>query len=170
MGSLLRMIRVFPVMVAAAPLAAVLVGALPVMGQTPPAGEHVTTTGNQATGTTPKPGGGVVAPQPAPPSPEFGFEESIPLQQGGLREQRSIPEPNLGGVYAPAFVRNGSGVVRTSQTSGMRMGLSGWTATRVPYDDRNNQGGPAFGFSLEWGKPLPPPTPEPAKPEAPAPR
>ena len=164
MRSLQSMIRIFPVMVAAAPLAVVL-GAFPVMGQTPPTGGNITSTGSQGA-----PGVGVVAPQPRPPSPEFGFEESIPLQQGGLREQRSIPEPNLGGVYAPAFVTNGSGVVRTSQTSGMRMGLSGWTATRAPYDDRNNQGGPAFGFSLEWGKPLPPPTPEPAKPEAPAPR
>src|SRR5215470_15774483 len=98
-------IRVFPVVVVAAPLVAVLVGALPVMGQTPPTGGNITSRGTQGA-----PGVGVVAPQPPPPSPEFGFEESIPLQQGGLREQRSIPEPNLGGVYAPAFVRNGSGV------------------------------------------------------------
>ena len=164
MGSVLRMIRIFPVMAVAVPLTAGLVGALPVMGQTPPAG-NVTSRGTQGA-----PGGGVVAPQPVPPSPEFGFEESLPLQEGGLREQRSFPEPNLGGVYAPAFVRTGSTTMRTSQTSGLRMGLSGWTATRIPYDDRNNQGGPALGFTIEWGKPLPPPPPEAAKPEAPAPR
>jgi hypothetical protein len=165
MGSVLKIIRYFPVMVFAAPLAALLVEVSPVMGQTPPSAGNITSRGTPGV-----PGVGVVAPQPIPPSPEFGFEESLPLQQGGLREQQSFPEPNLGGVYAPAFVRAGSTTIRTSQTSGLRMGLSGWTATRIPYDDRNNGGGPAFGFTLEWGKPLPPPPVEPGKPEAPAPR
>jgi hypothetical protein len=167
MRSVLQLIRIFPVMVVAASLAGTLIGPSPVMGQTPPPGGNVTSTGSP--GTQRAPGVGVVAPQSAPPSPEFGFEESIPLEQAGIREQQSFPEPNLGGVYAPAFYRAASTTVRTSQTSGARFGLSGWTATRIPYDDRNNQGGPALGFSLEWGKPLPPPPAEPAKPEAPAP-
>jgi hypothetical protein len=165
MRSVLQLIRTFPVMVVAVLLAGGLLGPSSVMGQTPPAAGNVTSTGSPATQRAP--GVGVIAPQPVPPSSEFGFEESIPLLQGGIREQQSFPEPNLGGVYAPAFFTAGSTTVRTSQTSGMRMGLSGWTATRIPYDDRNNQGGPALGFSLEWGKPLPPPA-EPAKPEAPA--
>jgi hypothetical protein len=167
MGSALK-IRIFPVLVIVAPLAALLVGTHPVMGQTPPSAGHITNTGTPAPPGTP--GRGVTAPQPIlPPSPEFGFEESLGLIEGGIREQQSFPEPNLGGIYAPAFVRAASTTMRTSQTSGIRTGLSGWTATRIPYDDRNNQGGPAFGFTVEWGKPLPPPA-EPAKPEAPAPR
>ena len=160
-----RRMRILPVLAVAAPLAAVLAGVSPVMGQTRPPAGNVTSTGTPSTGTTGAPGGGVVAPQPVPPSPEFGFEESLPLLEGGLREQQSFPERTRG-VYAPAFVRGASGVVRTSETSGMRIGLSGWTATRIPYDDRNNGGGPAFGLTMEWGKPLPPPTP-PATPDAP---
>lgn len=167
MRSVRQMVRVSPALVVGAWLVSAVLGPSPVMGQTPPPGGNITSTGTP--GTRPAPGVGVVAPQPLPPSPEFGFEESIPSQLGGIREQQSYPEPNLGGVYAPAFFRPGSTTVRTSQTSGARMGLSGWTATRIPYDDRNNQGGPAFGFTFEWGKPLPPPPAEPAKPEAPAP-
>jgi hypothetical protein len=163
MGSALR-VRILLILAIAAPLAGVLVSARPVMGQTPPPSGNVTSSGTAAPGTAAP--GGVVAPQPLPPSPEFGFEESLPLLQGGIREQESFPEQTRG-VYAPAFVRGGSGIVRTSQTSGMRMGLSGWTATRIPFDDRNNGGGPALGFSLEWGKPLPPPA-EPTKADAPA--
>src|SRR5262249_55285874 len=120
MGPALK-IRILPVLTAvAAPLAIVLLGASSVMGQTrPPAAGHVTTT----TGTPGAPGGGVVAPQPQlPPSPEFGFEESLPLQQGGLREEESFPE-RVRGVYAPAFLTPGSTTVRTSKTSGMQMGL-----------------------------------------------
>jgi hypothetical protein len=163
MESALR-IRNFPVLVIAASLATMLIGAGPVMGQTPPSAGSVTSSGTPG---APRPG--VVAPQPVlPPSPEFGFEESLPLIEGGLREEESFPE-RVRGVYAPAFVRSGSTTVRTSKTSGIHMGLSGWTATRIPYDDQNNGGGPAIGFSFEWGKPLPPPA-EPPKPEAPATR
>jgi len=165
MGSALN-IRIFPILAIAAPLAGMLVAASPVMGQTPPpAASHVTTTGTPGA-----PGSGVVAPQPLlPPSAEFGFEESLPLVQGGLREEESFPERTRG-VFAPAFLRAGSTTVRTSQTSGMQLGFSGWTATRIPYDDRNNNGGPAFGFTIQWGKPLPPPTEPAPKEEAPAPR
>jgi hypothetical protein len=169
MGSALR-IQIFPVLGIAVPLAVVLAAASSVMGQTPPPpASHVTTTGTP-TGTPGTPGGGITAPQPQlPPSAEFGFEESLPLQQGGLREEESFPE-RVRGVFAPAFLRSGSTTVRTSRTSGMQMGFSGWTSTRIPYDDRNNGGGPAFGFTIQWGKPLPPPAEPAPKEEAPAPR
>ena len=45
----------------------------------------------------------------------------------------------------------------------MRMGLSGWTAPRIPFDDRESSGFPAFGFTIEWGTPMEPPA-EPATP------
>src|SRR5262245_12167168 len=158
-------IRIFPVLSIAVPLAGLLVAASPVMGQTPPPAGHVTSRGTTAT----SPGSGVVAPQPIlPPSPEFGFEESLPLLQQGLREQEAFPERTYG-VYAPAFGRSATTTVRTSRTSGVQMGLSGWTATRIPYDDRNNTGGPAFGFTVQWGKPLPPPVEPAATPDPPAP-
>jgi len=159
MRSALRL-QFFKVLVIAASLAAGLIGRSPAFGQTPPPAGTVT-----SKGTTGAPGVGVVAPKPVQPGPEFGFEESLPLQEGGLREEESFPERTRG-VYAPAFLRNASGTVRTSKTSGLRIGLSGWTATRIPYDDRNNGGGPAFGLTVEWGKPLPPPA-EPAPPETP---
>ena len=52
---------------------------------------------------------------------------------------------------------------RTSRTSGIRMGLSGWTAPRIPFDDRESSGFPALGLTIEWGTPMEPPA-EPAPP------
>jgi len=156
---LTRRIQPFPALSVVAALAAVLIGVTPVRAQTPPAfGRTV------STGTAGSPGVGVVAPPPAQPTPEFGFEESIPLEQGGIREQGSYPERTRA-VYAPAFVKSAVKTVRTSPTSGLRIGLSGWTATRIPFDDQNASGGPAFGLTIEWGKPL-----EPAEPAPPAQR
>ena len=111
-------------------------------------------------GNTGSPGIGVVAPSPAPPSPEFGFEESLPMELGSIREQEAYPE-RIRAPYAPAFLRGATKTVRTSQTSGMRIGLSGWTATRIPGDDQNVSGGPALGLTIEWGKPMEPETPPP---------
>jgi hypothetical protein len=132
-------------------------GVLTAGAQTSPAGVTTTSRGVQ--------GGALVAPPPVPPAPEFGFEESLPLERGGIREQESYAERPRG-VYAPAFVRSTVRTVRTSKSSGLRMGLAGWTATRVPFDDQNAGGGPAFGFTIEWGVPLPPPDER----AAPAPR
>jgi hypothetical protein len=158
-----RRIQPFPVLSVAGVLAVVLIGASPVRAQTPPVlGTTV------SSGTAGSSGVGVVAPPPTLPGPEFGFEESIPLEQGGVREESSYPE-RIRGVYAPAFVKSAVKTVRTSPTSGMRIGLSGWTATRIPFDDRNNSGGPAIGLTIEWGKPLAPP-PEPVEPVPPAER
>jgi hypothetical protein len=140
----------FPTRSVVALLAFGLVGATSVGAQTPQA----------VTRTSPgTPGVGVVAPPPSPPAPEFGFEESLSLEQGGLREESSFPE-RIRGVYAPAFVKGATQTVRTSKTSGFRWGLSGWTSTRIPYDDRNAGGGPALGLTFEFGVPLPPPPEE----------
>jgi hypothetical protein len=132
-------------------LAAGLAGAGSAVGQTPPATGVARTPGSQ--GVT------AVAPPSRPPAPEFGFEESIPLEQGGLREGESYGERTRA-VYAPAFLKGATQTVRTSKTSGFRWGLSGWTATRIPFDDQNASGGPALGLTFEWGVPLEPPAEE----------
>jgi hypothetical protein len=123
-------------------------GVMPGWAQDPPV------TGTAQSSGSPKVG--VVAPEPRPTPPELGFERSIPQEPGALREDGTYPERTRA-IYAPAFVKGGVKTVRTSRTSGLRMGLSGWTATRIPFDDQNAGGGPAFGLTIEWGVPLPPP-------------
>ena len=159
MGSA-RRIHPFPILSVVGSLAAVLVGASPAVAQTPPVSGTPTSPGGVG-----PPGLGVVAPRPTPPAPEFGFEESVPLELGGIREEASYPERTRA-VYAPAFLKSAVKTVRTSRTSGLRIGLSGWTSTRIPFDDQNSSGGPAFGLTIEWGKPLEPP----AEPTLPAQR
>jgi hypothetical protein len=154
MGSA-RRIETLAVLSVATTLFAVLIGAHPVLAQTPPASG---TTTSQPPGPV---GVGVVAPEPTRPVPEFGFEPAIPPEQKGPREE-FYPERTRS-IYQPAFVKGAVGTTRTSRTSGVRTGLSGWTAPRVPYDDRESSGGPAFGFTIEWGTPMEPP-PEPALP------
>ncbi|HEX9709644.1 MAG TPA: hypothetical protein VGB42_06760, partial [Candidatus Thermoplasmatota archaeon] len=114
---LARRIQLFPALSVVAALAAVLIGVIPVRAQTPPASG--TTASPGAAG---PPGVGVVAPPPTQPAPEFGFEESAPLEQGGIREEQSYPERTRA-VYAPAFVKSAVKTVRTSRTSGLRIGL-----------------------------------------------
>jgi hypothetical protein len=98
---------------------------------------------------------GVVAPPPAQ-VPEFGFEPAIPPDQGRAREEEFYPERTRS-IHQPAFVKGASTTMRTSRTSGVRVGLSGWTAPRVPFDMRESSGGAAFGLTIEWGTPLAPP-------------
>jgi hypothetical protein len=115
-----------------------------------------------APGTTPPrtaPGVGVVAPAPPRPPAEFGLERTYPPEQP--REGQFYPERTRS-VHDPAFVTGAATTVRTSRTSGARIGLSGWTAPRVPFDFQESSGGVAFGLSVVWGVPLPPP----AAPEA----
>ncbi len=144
-------IRAFPVLSLVMALSATLVGAGPVLAQTAPA-ESAPPPG------APSVGVGVVAPQPAPTPPEFGFESGMPPEQQGAREQEFYPERTRS-IHQPAFVRGAVKTVRTSKTSGVRVGLSGWTAPRVPFDMRESSGGVAFGLTVEWGTPLPEPTP-----------
>jgi len=132
---------------------AVFLGAGPVLAQTPPASGAPTA---PAPGAASGGGVGVTAPRPSEPPTEFGFEWGIPPEQHGAREQEFYPE-RVPTVHQPAFLRGATKTTRTSRTSGVRWGLSGWTAPRVPFDDRESSGGAAFGLSIEWGTPLEPP-------------
>jgi hypothetical protein len=133
----------------------ILLGALPVAAQS---------SGDAAGGgTPPRTGMGVVAPPPTRHSADFGLEPALPPEQQGAREQEFYPERTRS-IHAPAFVKSAVTTVRTSRTSGVRVGLSGWTAPRVPFDFRESSGGVAFGLSMEWGVPLPPPGEGPAQP------
>ena len=118
-----------------------------------------------APGTTP--GVGVVAPAPARPPSEFGLERTFPPDQP--REGEFYPERTRS-VHDPAFVSGAATTVRTSRTAGARIGLSGWTAPRVPFDFQESSGGVAFGLSIVWGVPLPPPSAAPEGTETPADR
>jgi hypothetical protein len=151
-----RRIEMLGALSVATALFAVLIGANTVLAQTSPASGTTTSKGPGPMGV------GVVAPEPTRPGPEFGFEHAIPFEQGGIREEEFYPERTRS-IYQPAFVKGAVNTMRTSRTSGVRTGLSGWTAPRVPFDDRESSGGVAFGFSIEWGTPMEPP-PEPALP------
>jgi hypothetical protein len=147
----------WPILPAILAVAAVLAGASGVDAQTP------ASPGTTASPGPPPPGGlGVVAPPPTQPTPDFGFEPAIPPDQGGAREEEFYPERTRS-IHQPAFVRGLTKTVRTSRTSGVRWGLSGWTAPRVPFDFRESSGGAAFGLTIEWGTPLEPPA-EPTPP------
>jgi hypothetical protein len=136
-------------------LASLLVAVMPAGAQTSPA----------SPGPAGAPGWGVVAPPPTQPVPEFGFEPAIPPEQGGTREEEFYPERTRS-IHQPAFVKGTVRTMRTSPTSGVRVGLSGWTAPRVPFDFRESSGGVAFGLTIEWGAPME----EPTEPPAPAQR
>ena len=156
-----RRIQPFAILAVGAGLAILLVGVGSVQAQTPPTSGAPTS--------TPAPGSvgvGVVAPGPAPAEPrtEFGFEWGIPPEQHGAREQDFFPGERTRSIHQPAFLRGATTTTRTSQTSGVRWGLSGWTAPRVQYDsNRESSGGAAFGLTIEWGTPMEPPT-EPTPP------
>jgi hypothetical protein len=158
MGST-RRIQPFPILAVGVGLAALLVGAGSVLAQTPPTSGAPTP--------APAPGSvgvGVVAPRPPEPPTEFGFEWGIPPEQHGAREQDFFPGERTRSIHQPAFLRGATTTTRTSRTSGVRWGLSGWTAPRVQYDsNRESSGGAAFGLTIVWGTPMEPPT-EPTPP------
>lgn len=121
--------------------------AWPVAGQAP---------APEARGGAVRPGVEVIAPAPPRPGPDFGLEPTLPEAQQGSREQEFYPERTRS-IHAPAFFRSAVTTVRTSRTSGARVGLSGWTAPRVPFDFRESSGGAAFGLTIQWSVPLPEP-------------
>jgi len=112
--------------------------------------------------TSSSPNVNLTAPPPAavPGAPDFGFEPTLPPGQEGAREQEFYPTDPVTTIHAPAYLKGATTMVRTGARSGMRIGLSGWTAPRVPFDDRESSGGAALGLSIDWGRPMP---------EAPAP-
>jgi hypothetical protein len=156
-------IRAFLVVSAVATLAAILGGPSTVLAQTPP----VEGSAPSRPPARPSVGVGVVAPTPPPSAPEFGFETGMPPDQGGTREEEFYSERTRS-IHQPAFVRGAVTTKRTSRNSGVRVGLSGWTAPRIPFDSqRESSGGAAFGLTIQWGVPLPDPS-EPALPVTPA--
>lgn len=142
----------------AAGMLAITLWASPAGAQTPPASG---TNPEPAAGGSPPSGVGVsVTPPAAPHPPSFGFEQSLPPEQASPPEDHG--ERNRT-IYQPAFVNGASKTTRTSRTSGVRFGLGGWTAPRIPFDDRESNGFPAIGLIIEWGVPMEPPA-EPATP------
>ncbi len=103
---------------------------------------------------------------PTPPkaaTPELGLKRTMPLEERGIREQDFYPGL-IRSRHEPAFVTPFVATIPTSRSSGVRLGLSGWTAPAVPFDIPQATGGLAFGFTLVWGVPLTetaPPPPEP---------
>ncbi len=138
-------------------LLAITLWTSPAGAQTPPAPGTNPEPG--ATGGSPGVGVSVTPPAAARPS-SFIFEWSLPP------EEKSPPNDygeRTRTIFQPAFVNGASRTTRTSRTSGIRYGLSGWTAPRIPFDDRDSSGFPAIGLTIEWGVPMEPPA-EPATP------
>jgi hypothetical protein len=104
----------------------------------------------------------MTAPPAARTEPEFRIEPTMPPEQQGAREQEFFPE-RVPSRHEPAFIQPFVADVPTSRTTRTRVGLSGWTAPRVPYDSPDATGGLAFGLTILWGAPAAPPAP-PAEP------
>ena len=157
MGSA-RRTQPFPALFVAGLLTLILLGGAPASAQTPPAEG-----GSPAPAAPASSGSVTVTPQPTQPQtrPDFGFEDVLPPEQGSPRGEDYGERTRT--IYQPAFVKGAVKTTRTSRTSGVRYGLSGWTAPRIPFDDRESSGFPAIGITIEWGAPMEPPA-EPPKP------
>jgi len=109
--------------------------------------------GGVATAQEPPKAVDLTAPAPAPKPLEFGIEPTMPPEQQGSREQEFYPGP-VKSRHEPAFIKPFVTTVPTSRSSGIRVGLSGWTAPAVPFDIPQATGGVAFGLTIVWGVPL----------------
>lgn len=145
-------------------LLAMTIWASPAVAQTLPASgtnpEPVATGGSPGVGVSVTPPSGPAVPPSAPQPWGFGFEQAIPTEPAIPREDHGERTRTF---YQPNFVNGAVKTTRTSRTSGIRYGLSGWTSSRIPWDDRESSGFPAVGFTIEWGVPMEPPA-EPATP------
>ena len=105
----------------------------------------------------PDPGGtvDVTAPEPSAKAPGLRLERSLPLEQRGTRANDYYPGYPAKSEHDPAFVQPFVKTVPTSSSSGVRVGLSGWTAPAVPYDIPQATGGAAFGITFIWPVPIP---------------
>jgi len=91
---------------------------------------------------------------PTPPrGPEIRLEPTMPPEQQGSRDQEFYPGFEVRSRHEPAFIEPFDRTVPTSQSGGIRIGLSAWTAPAVPYDIRQATGGLAFGLTFMWGVP-----------------
>jgi hypothetical protein len=105
-----------------------------------------------AVGSPPAAEFGVRAPVPSP-TPKLGLEPTRPPEEQGAREQEFYPGDQVRSRHEPAFVTPFVTSVPTSGGSTARVGLSGWTAPRLPFDFRESTGGVAFGLTITWGAP-----------------
>jgi hypothetical protein len=103
----------------------------------------------------------LIAPPPPPSGSSFGLEPAMPPEERRIREQEFYPG-EVRSRHEPAFLP-GSATAVTTGGQRMRIGFSAWTAPAVPFDIPQNGGGAAFGFTIRWDEPAPPPpAPEPA--------
>jgi hypothetical protein len=104
------------------------------------------------------------APGAPPPPAELGIEPTVPPDQRGRGEDPAA-KPGLPATpHEPAFIRPAVTTIPITKSSGIRMGLSGWTASPLPVDNPERTGGFAFGLTILWGVPVapsPPATEEP---------
>lgn len=107
----------------------------------------------------------IVAPPPPPPEkapPEF-VAPGQPAELTRPRELDFYPD-DIRTRHDPAFIVPFTGVVPTGPRTGVRVGLSGWTAPAVRGENvlrREATGALAFGLSLAWDVELPKETPAP---------
>ena len=113
----------------------------------------------------------IIAPPPPPPE-QGGPELVIPGQPAQLtrpHEQDFYPD-QIKSRHDPAFIAPFTTTVPTGPRTGVRVGLSGWTAPAVPGENvlKHEAGGVlAFGLSFAWDVDLKKEA-QPAKPVPPA--
>jgi len=102
----------------------------------------------------PRPGIEMKTPPPPPRAPGVRFEPGQPREMDRVREEEHYPE-RIGARHEPAFLAPLTVTVPTGPGTAVRAGLAGWTAPRVPRDDREATGGAAFGLTFAWDFPVP---------------
>ncbi len=91
---------------------------------------------------------------PLPGAPEVRIEPTQPRELNRVREEEYYPE-RVGARHEAAFIHPLTATIPTGPGSSVKAGAAGWTAPRVPHDDRESSGAMAFGFTLSWGLPVP---------------
>lgn len=91
---------------------------------------------------------------PLPGAPEVRIEPTQPRELNRVREEEYYPE-RVGARHEAAFIHPLTGTIPTGPGSAVKAGAAGWTAPRVPHDDRESSGAIAFGFTLSWGAAAP---------------
>jgi len=93
---------------------------------------------------------------PPPPPPEQGGPEFVipgqPTQLTRPSEQDFYPN-QIKSRHDPAFIAPFTTTIPTGPRTGVRVGLSGWTAPAVPGENllkREASGSLAFGLSFAW--------------------
>jgi len=101
----------------------------------------------------PRPGIEMKTPPP-PSAPGLRFEPGQPREINRVREEELYPT-RIRARHEPAFLAPLTVTVPTGPGTAVRAGLAGWTAPRVPNDDREATGAAAFGLTFAWDFPAP---------------